>query len=220
MAIGFPDLVDRLAKECGAEDLEKRHMWMLPFLATLKNMHKLGFEQVGKKKKKKPNKTQPNIELTSQQKEQLSTIMVTVNFIEKKDLVIIVDLRQGYGRPLTKDEEFHLGTHPQLLEEMSEMESFERHVRHIKERIRNLYRRGHGAEVAVICIDCNGGHACVAFVELLHLAVQLKPPTARGEYLCSPASRPSGFNFCGGIHGPCDACRSREVPRLNNAEFF
>ena len=107
IAIGFPDLVDRLAKECGAEDLEKRHMRMPQFLATLKNLHKLRFEQVGKKKKL--NKTQPNTELTSQQKEQLNTIMVTVNFIEKKDLVIFADLRQGYGRPLTKDEEFHLG---------------------------------------------------------------------------------------------------------------
>ena len=71
-------------------------------------------------------------------------------------------------------------------------------------------------------------HACMAFSELLHLAVQLKPPTASGEYLCSPtaslkmlpASWPSGFKFCGGIHGPCNACRSREVPGLNNAEFF
>ncbi len=227
MAIGFPDLVDRLAKQCGAEDLEKRDMWMPQFLATLKKVHTLSFEHVGKKKKS--NKTQPNRELTSHHKEQLSTIMVNVNFIEKKDLVIIVDLRQGYGRQLTKDEEFHLGTHPQLLEEMSEMESFAQHVRHIKERIRNLSRRGHGAEVAVICIDCSGGHACVAFAELLHLAVQLKPPNARGEYLCSPtaslkmlpaSSRPSGFKFCGGIHGPCDACRSRDVPRLSNTEFF
>lgn len=223
ISVGLLELVAELANRCKERGIKD---WMTAFLTKVESEH---IQIFGKNPRKQPRRKKQIPDFTTQVKNNLATIMVKVHFLDHKDAVIVLDLRKGYGRRLAQEEADHLGTHPDLLKELSEMESFEQNVRIVRSAMDVLPKRGLGMKVAVVCIDCNGTHASVGFSELLFAAVQLKPE-ADGKHLCSDAARlehheelrrrPLSDHPSCGISKPCKACNGCTATDLTDAEFF
>ena len=100
--------------------------------------------------------------------------------------VIIVDLRSRGSVP--EKLRRRLGSHPEMLERVSQNESFKVHMETVRKHVGTGLERGRPKNIAVICLDCSGMKEGMAFSELLCAAVRCKPPKPSGSFVCSPTA--------------------------------
>ena len=144
---------------------------------------------------------------------------------------VIMDLRSRGSVP--EKLRRHLGSHPEMLERVSQNESFKVHMETVRKHVGTGLERGRPKNIAVICLDCSGMKEGMAFSELLYAAVRCKPPKPSGSFVCSPTAAVKhvepfdswgGFRTCGSTKGPCHKCMGTGVTKekggLTAQEFF
>ena len=112
--------------------------------------------------------------------------------------------------------------HPEMLERVSQNESFKLHMETVRKHVGDGLQRGRPKNIAVICLDCSGMREGMAFSEVLFAAVRCKPARPDGSFICSPTGalkhvepRESWgeFRTCGSTGGPCHKCMGTGVTK-------